>query len=179
MRMDFFRVVLLFIVTVVAVITFGAHAIAADADPMACPRTLPANIDLPRDLERMLTKIYRASATFRGQCDRIAAAGTLSVNVRLDTNIPSSCMAFTRFQKKGRAVYADVHLPPSAKLMAQLVGHEFEHIVEQLDGLDLPILSRVRKSGVYQTSFEVYESTRAQRVGRSVALEVATPQAAD
>jgi hypothetical protein len=178
MRMDFRRA-LLFIITVVIVIISGAHGIAADADPATCPRTLPANIDLPRDLERVLAKIYRASATFRGQCDRIAAAGTLSVKLRLDTNIPGSCMAFTRFQKKGHAVYADVHLPPSGTKMALLVGHEFEHIVEQLDGLDLPILARLPKSGVYETSFEVYESTRAQRVGRSVALEVATPQTAD
>jgi hypothetical protein len=178
MRMDL-RGVLLFIITFVVAIIFGAHAMAADADRAACPRLLPANIALPLDLERVLTKIYRGSATFRGQCDRIAAAGTLSVKVQLDTNIPQSCMAFTRFQKKGHAVYADVHLPPSNRLIAQLVGHEFEHIVEQLDGLDLPILSRVRKSGVYQTSPEVYESTRAQRVGRSVASEVATPQTAD
>ena len=178
MRMDF-RGVLLFIITVVVVIIVGAHTIAADADRAACPRTLPANIDLPRDLERMLANIYRGSATFRGQCDRIAAAGTLSVKLQLDTNIPSSCQAFTRFQRKGHAVYADVHLPPSGTMMAQLVGHEFEHIVEQLEGLDLRMLARVRKSGVYQTSFEVYESTRAQRVGRSVALEVAMPQTAN
>ncbi len=173
------RGVLLFIITVVAVIIFGARTIVADADPAACPRTLPANIELPRDLERMLAKIYRASATFRGQCDRIAAAGTLSVKLQLDTNIPSSCTAFTRFQRRGHALYADVHLPPSGTLMAQLVGHEFEHIVEQLEGLDLRMLAHVPRSGVYETSFEVYESTRAQRVGRSVAAEVATPQMGD
>lgn len=174
-----FRGVLLFIITVVAVIICGARGIAADVDPAACPPTLPANIDLPRDLERVLAKIYRGSATFRGQCDRIAGARALSVTLQLDTNIPSSCVAFTRFQKKGHAVYADVHVPPASRMMAQLVGHEFEHIVEQLEGLDLRMLARVSKSGVYQTSFEVYESTRAQRVGRSVAAEVATPQTAD
>jgi hypothetical protein len=178
MRMDL-RGVLHFIIIAVVVIISGARAIAADADPTACVRLLPANIGLTLDLERVLTKIYRGSATFRGQCDRIAAAGTLSIKIQLDTNIPSSCMAFTRFQKKGRAVYADVHLPPSSRLIAQLIGHEFEHIVEQLDGLDLPILAHVPNSGVYQTAFEVYESTRAQRVGRSVALEVARPQTAD
>ncbi len=127
-----FRGVLPFIITVVTGIILGARGIAADADPAACPRTLPANIDLPRDLERMLAKIYRGSETFRGQCDRIAAARTLSVTLQLDTNIPRSCMAFTRFQRKGYAVYADVHLPPSGTMMAQLVGHEFEHVVRGL-----------------------------------------------
>jgi hypothetical protein len=128
MRMDF-RGVLLFIITAVAVIIFGARTIVANADPAACPRTLPANVELPHDLERLLAKIYRGSATSRGQCDRIAAAGTLSVKLQLDTNIPSSCMAFTRFQRKGHALYADVHLP--------------------------------------------------QRVGRGVAVEVATPKTAN
>ena len=62
-----FRGVLLFIITVVAVIICGARGIAADVDPAACPRTLPANIELPRDLERVLARVYRGSATFRGQ----------------------------------------------------------------------------------------------------------------
>lgn len=173
MRTILKRMIVVFM-TIFALISFGV-AIRARDDPASCPRTLPDNIELPRDLERMLARVYRGSATFRAQCDRIGAAGTLSVNVKLDTAIPSSYQAFTLICRRGHAVRADVHVPPAARAMAELVSHEFEHILEQLDGLNLRMLSRVRGSGVRE-SFDVYETTRAQRAGRIVAAELSAPQ---
>lgn len=114
----------------IAIIIFDARTGAEKDDQASCERTLPENIEIPRDLERRLAQIYRGSATFRAQCDRIGDATRLSVSVRLDTIIPSSCQAFTIFGKRGHRLYADVHLPPSGILMPELVGHEFEHIVD-------------------------------------------------
>jgi len=127
----------------------------------------------------MLARVYRSSATFRAQCDRIGAAGTLSVNVLLDSSIPSSYQAFTMIGRRGHALQADVHVPPAAAGIGELVGHEFEHILEQLEGLNLRMLARVRGSGVRESSLDVYETTRAQRVGRLIAVELSAPQAAD
>jgi|KBSSwiStaDraftv2_1062776.scaffolds.fasta_scaffold616900_2 hypothetical protein len=178
MRTVLKRMIVVFI-TAFVIISFSV-ATRATEDPASCPRTLPDNIELPRDLERILARVYRGSATFRAQCDRIGAAGgTLSVNVRLDTGIPSSYQAFTMIGRRGHALRADVHLPPAAIAIAELVGHEFEHILEQLDGLNLRMLSNVRGSGVRESSFDVYETTRAQRVGRIVAAELSAPQTAD
>jgi hypothetical protein len=173
------RAVLVFFITAMTVIIFGIQTIATKEDAAACQRTLPANIELSPELERTLAKIYRGSATFRAQCERIAAATTLSVTLRLDTNIPRSCQAFTIINRRGRLLRADVHLPPAAGTLALLVGHEFEHIVEQLDGLDLRALARVRGSGVHESSFEVFESDRAERAGRVVAGEASTRKTAD
>ena len=167
------------LVTVIIFVIFGAQTIAEREGPAACARTLPVNIDLPCDLERMLARIYRSSATFRTQCDRIGDAGTLSVSVRLDTGIPRSCQAFTIFSRRGRLLHADVHLPPSGTLMAQPVGHGFEHVVEQLEGLDLRSLARIRGSGVHESSLNMYESVRAQHAGLLVAGEASTRRAAD
>jgi hypothetical protein len=177
MRTVIKRVIVVFI-TIIAIISFGVATRAKEV-PASCPRTLPENIGLPRDLERVLARVYRSSATFRAQCDRIGAAGTLSVNVRLDTAIPSSYQAFTMICRRGHALRADVHLPPATMAIAELVGHEFEHILEQLDGLNLRMLAHVRGSGVRESSFDVYETTRAQRAGRIVAAESSAPQNAD
>jgi hypothetical protein len=162
----------------ITTIAFGVSTLAKHDDE-TCERTMPANIELPCDLERSLAKIYRGSATFREQCDRIAAAGTLNVVVRLDAAIPRSCQAFTLFRRRGHVLSAEVHLPPAGTRMAELVGHEFEHIVEQLDGLNLRVLARIRDSGVHESSFDVFESARAQRAGRVVASETRAPQQAD
>jgi hypothetical protein len=151
---------------------------ANDPDAAACGRTLPANIEMASGLEKILATIYRGSPTFRAQCDRIASDPALSVFLRVDTAIPSSCQAFTRFSKQGRSLHADVHVPPS-NAMVMMVGHEFEHIVEQLDGLDMQTLSRVRGSGVYEPSPAVYESVRAQRAGRTVSKEWLAARKAD
>jgi hypothetical protein len=168
-----------FVVSIIFItmINFGVRTFAKQENE-ACPRTLPTNVELPCDLERLLAKIYRGSATFREQCVRIAGADTLDVVVRLDTAIPHSCQAFTLFRRKGRVLSAEVHLPPAGIKLAELVGHEFEHIIEQLDGLNLRVLARIRDSGVHESSFDVFETARAQHAGLVVASEVRAPQQA-
>lgn len=168
------------LIVCLVVIIFGVHMIAGGPSPSGgCPRTLPANITLDRDLERVLAKIYRASSTFRAQCDLIGATSTLSVTLLIDAHIPQSCLAFTRFSRQGRALYADVHLPPAGTMMSQLVGHEFEHIVEQIDGVNLRSLARIPRSGVYESSVNMFESERAQNAGRNVRREALAARPAD
>jgi len=167
MRTVLKRLIVVFM-TLVAIMSPGVTTRAKE-DPASCPRTLPDNIELPRDLERILARVYRSSPTFRAQCGRIAEAGALAVSVKLDTSIPSSYQAFTMIYRRGHALRADVHLPPATMAMAELVGHEFEHILEQLDGLNLRMLSHVRGSGVRESSFDVYETIRAQRAGHDAA----------
>jgi hypothetical protein len=155
-------------VTAALLLMFGR---AIGAEPQQCHLTsLPANIELPRDLGRVLERIYQRSPAFKAQCERIASAGNLRVTVRIDTAIPGHCRAFTVIKRRGYHVIADVHLPPTSGLI-ELVAHEFEHIIEQIEGLDLEGLARVRGSGVHKLG-EVFETTRAQAAGRVVAAEV-------
>lgn len=134
-------------------------------------QALPANVDMPRDLARVVRRIYDRSPTFRAQCERIARADNLRVTVQIDTRIPSRCRAFTIVHRRGYAIRAQVHLPPSSSL-TELVGHEFEHLIEQIEGLDLKRLARVKGSGVHEGEGRVFETDRAQAVGRRVAGEV-------
>ena len=155
--------------TVVLLVMFGG---AMAAEPQQCRRSpIPANVELAHDLERVLERIYDRSPAFRAQCERIASAGNLRVTVRIDTSIPSRCRAFTIIHRRGRTIRAYVHLPPTSGLI-ELVAHEFEHLLEQIEGLDLKRLARVKGSGVHESDGQVFETDRAQAAGRVVAAEM-------
>jgi hypothetical protein len=154
-------------VTVSLLVVFcGAIA----AEPQQCPRTIPANIQVAHDLARVLEDIYRRSATFRAQCERIAAADSLSVKLRIDTAMPSRCRAYTIVQRRGYDIVADVRLPPTNALI-ELIGHEFEHLLEQIEGIDLKRLARVKGSGVHAVEGRAFETDRAQAAGLLVLAE--------
>jgi hypothetical protein len=134
---------------------------------------IPTNVDVPRDLERVLERIYDRSSAFRAQCERIGKAGNLRVRVRIDTAIPSRCRAFTIVHRRGTEIRADVHLPVSSHL-TELVAHEFEHVIEQIEGLNLQKLARAKGSGVHEMDRRVFETDRAQAAGRVVAAEASS-----
>ena len=144
---------------------------AIGAEQQQCHQSvIPANVDVPRDLERVLERIYDRSPAFRAQCERIGNAVNLRVRVRIDTAIPSRCRAFTIIHRRGTEVRAEVHLPVSSHL-TELVAHEFEHVIEQIEGLNLRKLARTKGSGVHEMDRQVFETDRAQAAGRIVAAE--------
>jgi hypothetical protein len=142
------------------------------AEPVQqCLRSsLPANVELTHDLDRVLQRLHDRSATFRTQCERLGRAPHLRVTIHLNTSLPSRCRAFTTVRRHGRQIRADVNVPPSSAL-SELVAHEFEHLLEQIEGLDLRVLARTRESGVREVERELFETDRAIRVGRIVAAE--------
>ena len=52
-----------------------------------------------------------------------------------------------------------------------MLAHEFEHVLEQIEGLNLRTLSRVKGSGVREVENAVFETERAQAAGEAVAAE--------
>lgn len=156
-------------VTVLLLALFGGSIAAGPQQCRLSP--LPANVELAQDLARVLTRIYERSPAFRVQCERIGAAGNLLVTVRLDTSI-RRCRAFTRIYRRGYYIRADVHLPPTSAL-TELVGHEFEHVLEQIEGLDLRRMARMKGSGVREVDGVAFETDRAQTAGRLIAVQAA------
>ena len=118
----------------------------------------------------MLEDLCDRSATFKAQCERLAAAENLRVVVHLNTSLPSRFRALTKIWRRGREIRADVHVPPGYALI-ELLAHEFEHLIEQVEGLNLRMLVYKRGSGVYEIERELFESDRAIRAGRLVASE--------
>jgi hypothetical protein len=161
------------------VLLSGGQAGARTEDAKHCASVaLPANLSAPRDWVPVLEQMYRGSSTFRAQCVRISDASNLSVSIRLDTAMLSLCRAFSLITRRQRIIRAEVHLPPTGTMFAELVGHEFEHIVEQVEGIDLRELARVKGSGVHEVQHELFETDRAQRTGRIVGDEVRASRAA-
>lgn len=156
-------------VTMVLLTMLGG-AIAAESQQRR-PSPLPSNICFPRYLERPFLRIYDGSPTFRAQCERIGEAGNLRITVRIDPDIPSRCRAFTIMERRRDGeIRAEVHLPPSAN-HAELLAHEFEHVLEQIEGLDLRRLARAKGSGVREVHPSLFESDRAHTAGLVVEAE--------
>jgi hypothetical protein len=56
----------------------------------------------------------------------------------------------------------------------ELIAHEIEHVIEQLDEIDLSSLAALPGTGVHRTSLtdEIFETSRAAQTGVRVAREV-------
>ena len=146
---------------------YAAGESAAFERVARAPNLTVASIYQPL-VEAMLAR----SATFRRQCARIAAARYLSVFIRSDPPVGTRARALTLIQRlpDGR-VEASVQIGFGADT-GELIAHEIEHILEQLDGVDLSAKSRLRGSGVRRlTDLAAYETTRAIVTGRRVARE--------
>jgi hypothetical protein len=133
----------------------------------------PSNIAAPPFLDGLMRRMWVASPTFRRQCLRIARAraGRVTMEVRKSTPGASARALSTIEHRKGSWL-ANVSLFLDRDLV-ELIAHEFEHIIEQIDGVDLPRYSKQGLTGVMPGSGEHYETSRAIAVGRRVAAEYA------
>jgi hypothetical protein len=145
---------------------------AAD-DTWDGPGALPPNIAVADSLRGTMREMLHASPTFRRQCLRITNAPRLTVMFDLFQPMPSERMrARTRVSmtREGTTV-AKVEIGQMDQAV-ELIAHEIEHVIEQLDEVDLPALAAVPESGVHDCGNRSFETIRATRVGRIVAAEV-------
>jgi Tol biopolymer transport system component len=136
------------------------------------PVVLPANLEVARVLRPFLDKMWQASPTFQGQWRRLAAGTGVRVSVLVE-DLPrpaSSSRARTVLKHQdGSLVSADVYLKPSLDA-AELIAHEMEHILEQLDGVDLQ--AQAGNGVVWKSGDGAFETRRATEAGRRVAREI-------
>jgi hypothetical protein len=135
---------------------------------------VPANIAIPADYRAVIAEMYRYSPTFRRQCNRLGRASDVRVRITPSllrgTNPDGALTRIVRVRAGG--LDAGVELGVSGDLVT-LIAHEFEHILEQLDGVDLPVMASRTASGVHLVpGSEHFETERAIAAGRQVANEV-------
>jgi hypothetical protein len=137
---------------------------------------LPANLVVAAPLRQTLESMLRDSPTFRRQCARIASAASLVVTVErviIPAGARSLAVTAVRSDADGR-MSADVRLGQSGD-REELIAHEFEHVIEQLDGVDLLSLARDATAGVrFTEDADRFETERAVAMGRQVAHEIRT-----
>lgn len=142
----------------------------AAADPLVPPD----NVVIPDAVRGTVAAMLRASPTFRRQCARIGRASILRVVVTRSL-MPGwrAAGAVTRITRRsGGRVVAEVELGLSGDHIT-LLAHEFEHILEQLDDVDLAAMAARSGTGVRQLPrADGFETERAIATGRQVADEV-------
>ena len=117
--------------------------------------------------------MLRRSPTFRWQCYRIKLANQMRIEVVYTLPIRHNHARAMSTAKK----YADgfiqvtVHLYPPRTHDAELIAHEFEHALEQAEGLNLKALAVTRGCGVHQGDDNSYETKRAIIAGETAAGE--------
>jgi hypothetical protein len=147
----------------------------SDEPPTASSVELPVNLTFAEHFRPTIEAMLERSPTFRRQCLRIAQTPGLMVRMRLLHGNPTSGVrARTDIGiSADRRVIASVAIRPLENL-PELIAHEFEHIVEQIDGVDLRARSELAGTGVWNCDDGSFETVRAVRVGRAVARETAS-----
>ena len=127
---------------------------------------LPPNLAFPESYRPILTAMLERSPMFRRQCLRIANTPYVRVLLRtLQTAVPTGPRARTTIRRTvDGALIATVLIRPLED-MPELIAHELEHIIEQLDGVDLSERASISSSGVHLCEDGSYETTRARHVG--------------
>ena len=131
------------------------------------------NLQISSAYQPLIAAMLSRSPTFRRQYARLTRAPLVSIVLRADMPAGRRVEALTQIWSRGASgVEAVVHVVPSTRTV-ELIAHELEHIIEQLDGVNLRAKSRLRKSGVRVTAdSDTFETTRAVLTGQRVAREV-------
>jgi hypothetical protein len=131
----------------------------------------PPNLTVPAAFRTAIDQMLARSPMFRRQSLRLSGAPHLAVVVRMLHPLASGPRARTHIsQVDGMRLIAAVEINPLGDFM-ELLAHEIEHVIEQLDGIDLAARAMVARSGVWSTH-GTFETSRAVRVGALVASEV-------
>jgi hypothetical protein len=149
------------------------HYVAGEAIPRQL--ALPPNLSVPAMYRPLVEAMLRDSPTFRRQCVRIAAEPELTVH--LSVSPPprrSTHRATTRLTRDAQGhltAVVDIGLFEDTQ---EMIAHEFEHIIEQLDGVDLATRAELPHSGVTAIGHRrtTFETIRAQRMGLKVVSEL-------
>jgi hypothetical protein len=139
---------------------------------------LPQNFSVPSMYRSLVDSMLLRSATFGRQCARIAAADSLTVV--LSAEPPPAGKRVLAWTEILRANASNDHVQAVVRIgspgrAAELIAHELEHVIEQLDGVNLQTMSRVRSTGVRQCDCSgagAFETERAIAVGQRVAEEM-------
>jgi hypothetical protein len=132
---------------------------------------LPPNLSAAAVFTPYLERMVRMSPTFRSQCKRLGAAPSVNVQLQLEDpqRRPSFRARTVLARDKGVVVAAHVFLYPSPDAV-ELIAHEFEHVLESLDGVDLE--AHVGSGNVWKREDGAFETRRATEAGLRVAREV-------
>jgi hypothetical protein len=129
---------------------------------LVCEFSQPSNIQAGT-LQQEFTELLQRSATFRRQCARIASTRVLRVTLHVAMVLDERARAQTTINRyDAGGIRAEVTLRFSEDYL-ELLAHEFEHIIEQIDGVSLT--DEVAKGRAWKTPAGAFETRRAFDAG--------------
>jgi hypothetical protein len=137
----------------------------------AAPLTLPHNLKVPANMRPTLMRMLQRSATFRRQIATLTRKPAVRISVayggmRGDRNY-HALSTVKKHEWGAMVVDTTIYVPTD---LVEIIVHELEHVCEQVEGVDLPTLSRRRGGGVYNLNGH-YETARAIRAGQNATRE--------
>ena len=117
--------------------------------------------------------LLQKSETFRRQCAIVAAAP--HVRVVITAVNPSRPLEARARASITRTAWGRLDVLVEIPILgdyAELLPHEFEHVLEQIAGMDLPALARAGTPGIFRLRDGAYETARAMAAGLAAAAEV-------
>ena len=99
-----------------------------------------ANIEVDPMLQQPIAALLARSPTFRRQWAQVASTQTIRVRIATSAELREMPSARAR-SEVSRYAYGAIRAlveVPAVVDVTELLPHEFEHILEQLEGLDLP-----------------------------------------
>jgi hypothetical protein len=129
----------------------------------------PAALDAGA-LRPLVEAMLRRSPAFRQQCQRLVSARLGSISLRRE--VLRGSRALTEVTPVNGRLSAIVRLGRGDDDV-ELIAHEIEHVIEQLDGVDLRARAELRGTGVSLCGSDrgSFETVRAIRAGLKVAQE--------
>ena len=134
----------------------------------------PANIRVDPMLQPVVDALLAKSPTLRRQWRTIAATTIVRVSIVSSSVLRETTNARARTEVSRYAfgaIRAIVELPTVVDI-TELLPHELEHILEQIEGVNLPALAKTRATGVTEVARGVYETDRARTAGLMALQEV-------
>lgn len=146
----------------------AAPLLVARMASATCESSLPSNIDAGM-LQSTIIALLQRSPTFQQQCRRIAAVRFLRITLQVGKAVDAGAMAQTVITRyDAGAIRAEVTLRFSEDYLL-LLAHEFEHILEQVDGVDLR--DEAASGRAWRTASGAWETRRAFNAGMRVRQE--------
>jgi len=133
------------------------------------------NLTVTSMYQPLIAQMLERSPRFRRQCARLARATNLEITIRSEARGDHHADAWTTIARRAdgaRQVTISIVAGPRT---IELIAHEFEHVIEQIDGIDLRHKARLRASGVRTCDcghVAMYETDRAIAAGLQVARQV-------
>jgi hypothetical protein len=162
--------------SIACLLVVGSLPAAADQNPIVCESGLPSNISASI-LEQDLLHLVRRSATVQQQCLRIASVPRVHVALALAPRVDVGARAQARITRhESGAIRVEITIR-FGEDYSELVAHELEHVLEQIDGVDLPGETVSRQAWLLDDG--AYETRRAIDAGVRARHEVDAALAAE